>query len=169
MGGRKFAFQNIAPCGCSPQAKQDNNLNINECYEEMLEFPKLHNNALVNATKELEIQLPEFKYMIFDFCTALLDMTYNPSKYGIKEVDIGCCGSGIFRGDDCGIGEYDLCSDPNDWALRQLPQLPRGSADTGFCFGKFFVCTLILYLKFSWLVKRAKLIRIHQYQFGGSD
>ncbi|KAK1576243.1 hypothetical protein Q3G72_012186 [Acer saccharum] len=35
--------------------------------------------------------------------------------------------------------------------------------------GKFFVCTLILYLKFSWLVKRAKLIRIHQYQFGGSD
>ncbi|KAK3220175.1 hypothetical protein Dsin_014145 [Dipteronia sinensis] len=65
MGGRKFAFQNVAPCGCSTQAKQENNLTINECYDEMLEFPKLHNNALVNATKELEIQLPEFKYMIF--------------------------------------------------------------------------------------------------------
>ena len=83
MGGRKFAFQNIAPCGCSPHAKQENNLTINECYEEMLEFPKLHNNALVKVTKELEIQLPEFKYMIFDFYTALLDMTYNPSKYGV--------------------------------------------------------------------------------------
>ena len=34
---------------------------------------------------------------------------------GIKEVDIGCCGSGIYRGDDCGIGEYDLCSDPNEY------------------------------------------------------
>ena len=49
----------------------------------MLEFPELHNNALVNATKKLQIQLPEFKYMIFDFYTALLDMTYNPSKYGV--------------------------------------------------------------------------------------
>ena len=83
MGGRKFAFQNIGPCGCYPRVKQENNLTINECYEEMLEFPKLHNNALVNVTKELEIQLPEFKYMIFDFYTALLDMTYNPSKYGM--------------------------------------------------------------------------------------
>lgn len=34
---------------------------------------------------------------------------------GFKVADIGCCGSGIYRGTGCGIGQYDLCSNPNEY------------------------------------------------------
>lgn len=34
---------------------------------------------------------------------------------GFKEADIACCGSGIYRGPNCGIGEFELCSNPNEY------------------------------------------------------
>ena len=34
---------------------------------------------------------------------------------GFEESNIACCGSGAYRGTDCGIGEYELCSDPNEY------------------------------------------------------
>ncbi|KAK0597957.1 hypothetical protein LWI29_030213 [Acer saccharum] len=81
-GGRKFAFQNVAPLGCTPEAKQTYNLSDDECEEELLEMATLHNNALFNAAKELEIQLPAFKYLIFDYYNLLYDRIKHPSKYG---------------------------------------------------------------------------------------
>ncbi|KAK0596784.1 hypothetical protein LWI29_019045 [Acer saccharum] len=114
-GGRKFAFQNVAPLGCSPEAKQTSNLSDDECVEELLEMATLHNNALFNAAKELEIQLPAFKYLIFDYYNLLYDRIKHPSKYGFEVSNIACCGSGAYRGTDCGIGEYELCSDPNEY------------------------------------------------------
>ncbi|KAJ0007456.1 hypothetical protein Pint_28847 [Pistacia integerrima] len=114
-GGRKFAFQNIAFMDCQPETKQSYGLNEDECYQDISELALLINNALANATKQLETQLPGFKYSIFDYYNLLFDMTYNPSKYGLKVVESGCCGTGTYRGSDCGIGDYDLCSDPSTY------------------------------------------------------
>ncbi|KAJ4717715.1 GDSL esterase/lipase [Melia azedarach] len=115
MGGRKFAFQNVAPMGCLPSTKQQYNLKDNECLEALTELAVLHNNGLINATKELETQLSDFNFLIFDYYTTLLDRINDPMKYGFKVSDIGCCGSGIYRGTGCGIGQYDLCSNPNEY------------------------------------------------------
>ena len=81
-GGRKFAFQNISPLGCTPEVKQTYNLSDGECAEELLEMATLHNNALFNAAKELEIQLPAFKYLVFDYYNLLFDRIKHPYKYG---------------------------------------------------------------------------------------
>lgn len=82
MGGRKFAFQNVAPMGCLPSTKQQYNLKDNECLEALTELAVLHNNGLINATKELETQLSDFKFLIFDYYTTLLDRINDPMKYG---------------------------------------------------------------------------------------
>ncbi|KAK0595765.1 hypothetical protein LWI29_009786 [Acer saccharum] len=115
MGGRKFAFQNVAPVGCAPAVKQTYHIREDECMEELLELPKLHNNALINAVEELEIKLPEFKYLIFDYYNLVYDRVKHPFKYGIEVSNTACCGSGAYRGVDCGIGGYELCSDPNEY------------------------------------------------------
>ncbi|XP_031257000.1 GDSL lipase-like [Pistacia vera] len=114
-GGRKFAFQNIAFMDCQPETKQSYGLNEDECYQDISELALLLNNALANATRQLETQLPGFKYSIFDYYNLLFDMTYNPSKYGLKVVESACCGTGTYRGSDCGISDYDLCSDPSTY------------------------------------------------------
>lgn len=67
---------------CQPETKQSYGLSEDECYQEISELALLLNNALANATKELESRLPGFKYSIFDYYSLLFDMTYNPSKYG---------------------------------------------------------------------------------------
>ncbi|KAL5755473.1 hypothetical protein ACOSQ2_020219 [Xanthoceras sorbifolium] len=114
-GGRKFAFQNVAPLGCMPRIKQIYNLSGDECMEELLELATLHNNILFNATEELGMQLPSFKYLIFDYYNLVYDRIKHPLKYAFKVSDIACCGSGVYRGISCGIGEYELCSNPNEY------------------------------------------------------
>ncbi|XP_044467583.1 GDSL lipase-like isoform X5 [Mangifera indica] len=114
VGGRRFAFQNVAPVGCFPAVRQDYNLSGPQCEEEMLALATLHNNALSNVCRKLESQLSGFKYLIFDFYNSLLDRIKNFSKYGFKEGYKACCGSGVYHGSNCGIAEYDLCTNPND-------------------------------------------------------
>ncbi|GAY60345.1 hypothetical protein CUMW_201280 [Citrus unshiu] len=115
IGGRKFAFQNVAPMGCLPFTKQEYNLKENECLPAVTGLSILRNNGLFKAAKELEMQLSDFKFLIFGFYTTLLERIINPLKYGFQEADIACCGSGIYRGPNCGIGEFELCSNPNEY------------------------------------------------------
>ncbi|XP_044467582.1 GDSL esterase/lipase 1-like isoform X4 [Mangifera indica] len=115
VGGRRFAFQNIGPLGCLPEVRQDYNLSGIQCLEETLALATLHNNALSNVCRKLESQLSGFKYLIFDYYNSLLDRIKNFSKYGFKEGYKACCGSGLYHGINCGIGEYYLCTNPNDY------------------------------------------------------
>ncbi|KAJ0007458.1 hypothetical protein Pint_28845 [Pistacia integerrima] len=117
LGGRKFAFQNVGPLGCTPLLKQWNNLTKTECWKFIQALARLHNHALVTAVKELEIKLPAFNFVIFDYFTTLMNLIFNPLKYGFKEADIGCCGSGIYHASDCGIGDYELCRNPNEYVF----------------------------------------------------
>ncbi|KAJ9190451.1 hypothetical protein P3X46_001653 [Hevea brasiliensis] len=119
VGGRKFAFQNVGPLGCMPAVRQEalqEGFNSSDaCYEELLNLATLHNDALAKANKELETQLPGFKYLIYDYYNFLLDRMKNPAEYGFKEGFIGCCGNGTFRGSGCGVKPYELCSEPSEY------------------------------------------------------
>ncbi|XAR49842.1 hypothetical protein NMG60_11003999 [Bertholletia excelsa] len=138
-GGRKFGFVNLGPLGCFPFMRALNIANGGECVEEATAFAKLHNIALSKVLKRLERRLHGFKYSKFDLYTTSLEAMNNPSKYGFKEANSACCGSGPFRGEDScggkrGVAEYELCSDPNEYiffdsahptetANRQIAQL----------------------------------------------
>ncbi|KAE7998999.1 hypothetical protein FH972_003487 [Carpinus fangiana] len=137
LGGRKIAFQNAGPLGCVPTMKAMNPQLGSECAEEPSALARLHNRALANALKKLESNLPGFKYSIFDYYNELEDRIKNPSKYGFKNGNSACCGSGAFRGRNCGKNgtePYELCSDPSEYvwfdgahttetANRQLAEL----------------------------------------------
>ncbi|GKV09728.1 hypothetical protein SLEP1_g21184 [Rubroshorea leprosula] len=79
----------------------------------------MHNDVLNTVAEELASELPGFKYLIYDYFTTVMERTENPTKYGFKEGDIACCGSGTHRGDGCGYltVAYELCSNPNEYVF----------------------------------------------------
>ncbi|XVE88566.1 hypothetical protein DITRI_Ditri19aG0079500 [Diplodiscus trichospermus] len=119
-GGRKFGFLNLGALGCIPLMKVFVPGNTGSCFEEATVLAKLHNAVLSKALHELEIKLAEFKYAKHDFNISSSERLNNPEKYGFKEADIACCGSGPYRGIfSCGgkrgVTEYELCSDPTGY------------------------------------------------------
>ncbi|GLT46170.1 hypothetical protein SLA2020_199460 [Shorea laevis] len=117
LGGRKFAFQNVGPLGCQPENKQS--YNTSGCVELLQTLASMHNDVLNTVAEELASELPGFKYLIFDYFTTVMERTENPTKYGFKEGDIACCGSGTHRADGCGYltVAYELCSNPNEYVF----------------------------------------------------
>ncbi|XVF86967.1 hypothetical protein PTKIN_Ptkin18bG0082800 [Pterospermum kingtungense] len=119
-GGRKFGFLNLGELGCVPGLKVHVPGNTGACFEQATELAKLHNAALSKALQELETKLVEFKYAKHDINISFTERSNNPEKYGFKEADIACCGSGPYRGiDGCGgkrgVTDYELCSDPTEY------------------------------------------------------
>ncbi|KAI9119735.1 hypothetical protein K1719_009124 [Acacia pycnantha] len=120
LGGRKIAFQNVGALGCTPSNRATTTNPSGRCVEFLLAMARRHNRALSVALHKLERRLPGFKYSIFDYYNAILDMGNNPSKYGLKEGKSACCGSGAYRGSGCGGGfsgndTFEVCSNPSEY------------------------------------------------------
>lgn len=117
QGGRKFAFQNLGPLGCMPSMKYMLGYK-GTCAPEPQELAKMHNNAFGALLKRLQSQLPGFKYSVYDFYTALYLRVLYGSRYGFRESQTACCGSGSYNGDfTCQkkSTSFSVCSNPNDY------------------------------------------------------
>ncbi|KAJ0007518.1 hypothetical protein Pint_29402 [Pistacia integerrima] len=120
MGGRKIAFQNAGKLGCLPMMKSLDPTLGSACSEAPSSLARLHNRYLAVILKKLSTQLPGFKYSIFDYYNAICDRFAFPSKYGFKEGKAACCGSGTYRGMNCGktingTQSFEVCSDPKEY------------------------------------------------------
>ncbi|KAL7601218.1 hypothetical protein Lser_V15G26673 [Lactuca serriola] len=117
-GGRKIGITTIPQLGCLPIARAQQPCNT--CYEEFNTIASLHNRAVSKKMKEMTKQFEGFMFANYDHSTALSKRMKNPSKYGFKVGDSGCCGSGPLRGlYSCGgkrgIRKFELCDNPDDY------------------------------------------------------
>jgi len=120
VGGRKFVFLNVPQIGCSPSLRLIANDSNGDCLKEIGTFVKLHNKGIFDVLKQQSKNLRGFKFALYDFYTSTLQRIKHPSKYGFKEVETACCGTGKFRGVfSCGgkriVKEYALCKNINDY------------------------------------------------------
>ncbi|KAK3413604.1 hypothetical protein EUGRSUZ_I02153 [Eucalyptus grandis] len=115
VGGRKFAMMGIGPLGCVPGMRL---LTRNgSCLGAANKLAMLHNTALTSILAKLETRLHGFKYSYFDFYASGSEKIRHPSKYGFKEAENACCGSGPYKasptcGGKRGVKEYSLCRHP---------------------------------------------------------
>ena len=79
-GGRKFAFQNLAPLGCLPSVKQANG-NVQECARLPSEMAELHNKKLLQLLVELSRQLSGFQYSFYDFFSSIQNRVIKSKTY----------------------------------------------------------------------------------------
>ncbi|XP_028752149.1 GDSL esterase/lipase 1-like [Neltuma alba] len=123
MGGRKFGIRNVGPLGCSPSMRVLKGGAAGDCVEEATKIVKLHNNQLYKMLIKLGNELQGFKYELTDYFTFLTELMNNPFKYGFKEGNVACCGSGPYRGiPNCGlkiegIEDHKLCANVNDYVF----------------------------------------------------
>ncbi|WMV34831.1 hypothetical protein MTR67_028216 [Solanum verrucosum] len=92
-GGRKFVMFNLGPLGCIPSIRALNlqkGVTNGSCMDEATNKAKMFNLALPRMFKQLEEQLPGFKYTIFNFSKVLADSINNPTKYAHFATRIVC-------------------------------------------------------------------------------
>ncbi|KAF8012821.1 hypothetical protein BT93_I0857 [Corymbia citriodora subsp. variegata] len=118
LGGRKFAFQNVGPIGCMPATRESSGMD--GCLDGLSELARMHNIALSKLLRKLAYQHAGFSYALFDYYTSLTMRTQYGSKFGFKEGESACCGSGAYNGNfTCGgqggTAKYNLCGDPSKY------------------------------------------------------
>ncbi|XP_013626188.1 PREDICTED: GDSL esterase/lipase 5 [Brassica oleracea var. oleracea] len=119
IGGRKFGFLNVPDLGCFPALrilKQKND----SCLRDASILASIHNKALSNLLFKMQRQVKGFKFSLFDMNKSLKLRMDHPSKFGFKEGEEACCGTGKWRGVfSCGgkriVKEYKLCENPDDY------------------------------------------------------
>ncbi|PON62546.1 Lipase [Trema orientale] len=115
IGGRKFALINIESLACIPFSRVLAAGKYNEsCLDQITPYVQLHNMQLSKLLKKLNRDLIGFRYSLSDGHGFQKEITKFPSRYGIKELNVACCGSGPYKGIfNCGgrriAKEYSLC------------------------------------------------------------
>ncbi|ESQ30012.1 hypothetical protein EUTSA_v10011556mg [Eutrema salsugineum] len=111
-GGRKFAFQNLAPLGCLPAVKQANG-NVQECVKLPSEMASLHNKKLLQLLVELSRKLSGFQYSFYDFFSSIQNRVIKSKTYTFETGLAACCGTGSVNGSDCSTN--NVCAKPEDY------------------------------------------------------
>ncbi|XP_038690959.1 GDSL esterase/lipase At5g55050 [Tripterygium wilfordii] len=91
-GARKFLFAGVAPIGCTPSQRVNNETQV--CNEELNSWVVKYNQVLKSMLEQLKQELPDINYSYFDTYTVLNNIVQNPIKYGFSEVKAACCGLG---------------------------------------------------------------------------
>lgn len=121
IGGRKFGLLNTPSIGCFPFVNAlVNGTKIGSCLEEFSAPAQVHNTMFSEELQKLTKEIKGFKYSLFDLFNFTLDASSNPTKYGLKEGAVACCGSGPYNGNySCGdkrlVKGYDLCENPSEY------------------------------------------------------
>ncbi|CAJ2657809.1 unnamed protein product [Trifolium pratense] len=123
LGGRKFGIINQPSMGCFPTIKAYvNGTKLGSCLEEFSAIAEVHNTMLSVELQKLKKQIKGFKYSYFNLFDLSFEVINNPSKFGLKEGGVACCGSGPYKGYfSCGgkreVKDYDLCKNPSDYVF----------------------------------------------------
>ena len=79
---------NIGRIDCIPELLALDPTRIGSCFEPINELTKLHNVKISNVSRDIQGQLPDFKYSLFDLYTADTETMANPTKHGIKHLHV---------------------------------------------------------------------------------
>ncbi|XP_021903008.1 GDSL esterase/lipase-like [Carica papaya] len=88
-GGRKFAFQNLAPLGCLPVADKLFESN-HECAELPTIMAALHNIKLLETLQKLVKTLDGFQFTVFNYYDAVFLRLNSVKIYGFRKKN-ACC------------------------------------------------------------------------------
>nr|AHD26989.1 MVP1 [Pachycladon enysii]AHD26990.1 MVP1 [Pachycladon enysii] len=113
-GGRKFAFQNLAPLGCLPVVKQEKG-NEKECVNLPSELAALHNKNLLLLLEKLAQDLESFQYSFYDFFSSVQDRVFEPTTYTFGTGTAACCGTGSVNGTGCAAD--NVCAKPEEYVF----------------------------------------------------
>ncbi|XP_047079266.1 GDSL esterase/lipase At4g26790-like [Lolium rigidum] len=98
LGARRVTFAGLSPIGCLPLERTTSLLRgRGGCIEEYNRVAREYNAKLEAMVRGLRAKLPTLKLAYIPVYDAMLDFITNPGKFGLENVEEGCCATGMFE------------------------------------------------------------------------
>lgn len=97
LGVRRLGVLGAPPIGCVPSQRTIGGGLERNCFEQENEAAKLFNSKLSAELDNLNKDRPDARLVYIDIYYPLLNLIQNPTKYGFKIVNKGCCGTGLIE------------------------------------------------------------------------
>ncbi|KAI8535614.1 hypothetical protein RHMOL_Rhmol10G0187800 [Rhododendron molle] len=98
LGLRKFFFGGIGPLGCIPNQIATSLAPSGKCVSFVNDLVGMFNTRLRSLVDQLNTKHPEAIFIYGNTYGAFGDILNNPTAYGFKVIDRGCCGVGRNEG-----------------------------------------------------------------------
>nr|KYP36370.1 GDSL esterase/lipase At1g29670 family [Cajanus cajan] len=98
-GARKIALFGLGPIGCSPIALAQNSPDGRTCVARINSATQLFNNGLRSLVDQLNNQLSGARFIYINVSGIVQDIIRNPSSFGIRVTNEGCCSVGRNNGE----------------------------------------------------------------------
>ncbi|MCD7460146.1 hypothetical protein HAX54_042955 [Datura stramonium] len=114
-GARKFALIGVGQIGCSPNALAQNSPDGRTCVQRINVANQLFNNKLKALVDNLNGNTPDAKFIYIDAYGIFQDLIENPSAFGFRVTNAGCCGVGRNNGQITCLPFQRPCRNRNEY------------------------------------------------------
>uniref|UniRef100_A0ACD5V4V9 Uncharacterized protein n=1 Tax=Avena sativa TaxID=4498 RepID=A0ACD5V4V9_AVESA len=97
LGARRVTFAGLSPIGCLPLERTTNIFRGGVCNEEYNRVAREYNVKVDAMVRGLRAELPTLRLAYVPVYDAMLDFITSPAKYGLENVEEGCCATGRFE------------------------------------------------------------------------
>ncbi|KAJ3708132.1 hypothetical protein LUZ61_011837 [Rhynchospora tenuis] len=97
LGARKILFAGLSPIGCLPVERSTNLIREGQCKTMFNEVARNFNAKLQRMIADLGIKFPGLRLIYGGVYDLFSEIINNPSRYGIENVEDGCCATGKFE------------------------------------------------------------------------
>ncbi|CAN7034037.1 hypothetical protein IGI04_031902 [Brassica rapa subsp. trilocularis] len=115
-GARKFALIGIGAIGCSPNALARSR-DSRTCDERINSANQIFNSKLRSLVDQLNNNHPDAKFTYINAYDIFQDMIKNPSRFGFRVTNAGCCGIGRNAGQITCLPGQRPCRDRNAYVF----------------------------------------------------
>lgn len=112
-GARKVALIGVGQIGCSPSKLAQGSPDGRTCVREINDACQLFNNRLKFLVDDINNNLPGAAFTYIDAYGIFQDLINNPSSYGLRVTNAGCCGVGRNNGQITCLPLETPCGDRN--------------------------------------------------------
>ncbi|KAG9158848.1 hypothetical protein Leryth_017877 [Lithospermum erythrorhizon] len=115
FGARKMALIGVGQIGCSPNELAQNSNDGKTCVERINSANQIFNNQLKALVDQLNTELTDAKFIYINAYGIFQDVIDNPSAYGFKVTNAGCCGVGRNNGQITCLPFQRPCPNRNEY------------------------------------------------------
>ncbi|XP_020519008.1 GDSL esterase/lipase At1g71250 isoform X2 [Amborella trichopoda] len=117
LGLRKFVLAGVGPLGCIPNQLATGLAPIGSCVTYVNEIVGSFNIGLRDLVTQLNANHPNATFIYGNVYGALGDILHNPSTYGFKVANRGCCGLGRNEGQITCLPLATPCPNRNEYVF----------------------------------------------------
>ncbi|GAA0186763.1 hypothetical protein Leryth_000193 [Lithospermum erythrorhizon] len=115
FGARKMALIGVGQIGCSPNELAQNSRDGKTCVQRINSANQIFNNQLKALVDQLNTELTDAKFIYINAYGIFQDVIDNPSAYGFKVTNAGCCGVGRNNGQITCLPFQRPCPNRNEY------------------------------------------------------